>query len=104
MAGNQGRNRADTGRYEDYVYLDMLEREWKPPVVIEQIQTLAGTPPSPRAGIVLLYWSYFGTRIDRLLRSGLRNAPSSLIEDSLERYSSIGSRLDRFYRVVFNST
>lgn len=31
-------------------------------------------------------------------------APEALVDESLERYSSIGARLDRFYRVVFGST
>ena len=67
-------------------------------------QHLRVNPASPRAAMVLLFWSYFETRIERLLRAGLATAPRGLVEDSLERYSSIGSRLDRFYRVVFDST
>jgi Multiubiquitin len=94
------------GRYEDWIYLQMLEREWKRPV------TAAETVPefphaertSPRAAIVVLFWTYFETRIERLLRRAMHNVPSRLAEDALQRYSSIGSRLDRFYRVLFETT
>src|SRR5580700_7818152 len=91
------------GRYEDYVYLAMLEREWKRP--IDQSYELIGIPeterPSPRAAIVLLFWTYFETRIERLLRTGMRNIPSELAEDALRRYSFIGARLERFYKILF---
>jgi len=94
------------GRYEDYVYLRLIEREWKRPLLAtDSIQGLGpGEPPSPRAAIVLLFWSYFETRIERLLRSGMTGSQPPLIDDALDRYSSIGSRLDRLYRVVFGTT
>lgn len=94
------------GRYEDYVYLQLLEREWKRPVTHQD--TCAGLDatrqPSPRAAIVVLFWSYFETRVERLLRAGMRNVPARLADDTLQRYSSIGSRLDRLYRVLFQTT
>lgn len=94
------------GRYEDWVYLQMLEREWKRPVTdtdrsSEFDQT---SQPSSRAAIVVLFWSYFETRIERLLRAGMQNVPTRLAEDTLQRYASIGSRLDRLYRVLFETT
>ena len=94
------------GRYEDYLYLQMLEREWKRPV-LETDSALyggAGRSPSPRAAIVLLYWTYFETRMERLLRAGMEGTPASLVEDALDRYASIGARMDRLYRVVFGTT
>jgi hypothetical protein len=54
------------GRYEDWVYLGMMEREWKRPVADDD--RFSGfsreSAPSPRASIVLLFWSYFETRIE----------------------------------------
>ncbi len=94
------------GRYEDYVYLQMLEREWKRPVT-EAEELIFPDPanrPSARAALVVLFWSYFETRIERLLRGGMRQVPPVLAEDTLQRYSSIGSRLDRLYRVLFDTT
>src|ERR1700722_14900570 len=46
------------GRYEDYLYLQMLEREWKRPVLESDSSIYPGTGkhPSPRAAIVLLFW------------------------------------------------
>jgi len=94
------------GRYEDWIYLRMLEREWKRPVT--ETDTIdPGNPaaqPSPRAAIVILFWSYFETRIERLLRAGMRNIAPRVVEDMLQRYSSIGSRLDRLYRVLHETT
>jgi hypothetical protein len=94
------------GRYEDWVYLQMLEREWKRPVTdADRLSQPDPTrPPSPRAAIVVLFWSYFETRVERLLRAGMREVPPRLTEDTLQRYSSIGSRLDRLYRVLFETT
>jgi hypothetical protein len=94
------------GRYEDWVYLQMLEREWKRPVTEADGPSRSDPTrqPSPRAAIVVLFWSYFETRVERLLRAGMRDVPLRLTEDTLQRFSSIGSRLDRLYRVLFETT
>jgi hypothetical protein len=34
----------------------------------------------------------------------MRSVPSALVDDILDRYGSIGSRLDRLYKVVFGTT
>jgi hypothetical protein len=94
------------GRYEDWIYLRMIEREWKRPVLEED--RFPGSPsdtgPSPRASIVILFWSYFETRIERLLRAGLSEMPIRILDDMLRRYSAIGARLNDLYRVAFDST
>jgi hypothetical protein len=94
------------GRYEDWIYLQMLEREWKRPVTdADRLSQLdPNRQPSPRAAIVVLFWSYFETRVERLLRAGMRDVPPRLAEDTLQRCSSIGSRMDRLYRVLFETT
>jgi hypothetical protein len=94
------------GRYEDWVYLGMMEREWKRPVRDEDRHPgfTADTGPSPRASIVLLFWSYFETRIERLFRAGLCHVPTRILDDTLRRYSAIGARLNDFYGVAFAST
>ena len=94
------------GRYEDWVYLKMMEREWKRPVLdSDRFSGISSNDgPSPRASIVLLFWSYFETRIDRLLRAGLQEVPQRLLDDTLRRYSSIGARMSDFYRIAFGST
>jgi hypothetical protein len=88
------------------MFLDMLEREWKRPLP-EADRVRASDParhPSPRANIVVLFWSYFETRIERLLRAGMQNLPPRVMEDLLQRYSVIGARLDRLYRILFDTT
>ncbi|MGO9112309.1 MAG: hypothetical protein ACLP9L_24025 [Thermoguttaceae bacterium] len=94
------------GRYEDYVYLRLLEREWKRPLTEADKPSAAdiGGHLSPRASIVVLYWSYFETRIERLLRGAMYGVPPKLIDDTLQRYSAIAARMDRLYQVLFDTT
>jgi hypothetical protein len=94
------------GRYEDYIYLNMIEREWKRPALNTDRFPVypPDAGPSARASIVILFWSYFETRMDRLLRAGLSEVPERLLDDTLRRYSSIGARMNDFYRVAFAST
>jgi hypothetical protein len=93
-------------RYEDWVYLMMLEREWKRPLVdADRYPNIAeSSRPAPRAVIVLVFWSYFETRIERLFREGIRDIGETIQEDLLRRYASVGARLDRLYRIVFGTT
>jgi hypothetical protein len=94
------------GRYEDYIYLAMLEREWKRPNVDHDWLDRDGAQarPSSRAAVVLLFWSYFETRVERLLRLGFHGVAAPLVEDTLSRYAAVGARLDRLYRVLFNTS
>lgn len=94
------------GRYEDYVYLKMIEREWKRPS--RDTDALLDVPernrPSARAGLVVVFWSYFETRVERLLRDGMRELPKSVRDELLQRYATIGSRADRLYKILFSTT
>jgi hypothetical protein len=62
------------GRYEDYIYLQMLQREWERPTAeFERFSHLADAEhPSARAALVLLFWGYFESRIERLHRTAMR--------------------------------
>ena len=97
--------RGAEGRIEDYMYLNMLEREWRRPLT-DAGPERAGSPivASQRAAIVILYWSYFENRFERLLRDGMRNLPPRVTEDLLGRYVTIGARTDRLYRVLFDAS
>jgi len=93
-------------RYEDYVYLQLMEREWdrmsrdsSPQDRLRHTEQI-----STGASVVLLFWTYFETRLEHLLRDGLRHVPPSFLEDALNRYSTVGARLDRFYKIAFDST
>ena len=94
------------GRYEDWVYLEMLEREWLRPITDADrfLSISEGCRPSPRAIVILVFWTYFETRIERLFRETMTALPQAMMEDLLRRYSSIGSRLDRLYKVTFSTT
>lgn len=57
------------GRYEDWTWLRMLEREWLRPADADLYDsTPEDSRPSARAIVVLGFWSYFETRIERLFR------------------------------------
>ena len=93
-------------RYEDYVYLQILEREWKRP---DRSSASKGEFPfladvSSRAAIVLVFWSYFESKNEYLLRNSLGHIPAEFMEDMLKRYSSISARLKDLYKITFRST
>jgi hypothetical protein len=94
------------GRYEDWVYLIMLEREWKRPLADADrfLDIAASSRPAARSVIAIIFWSYFETRIERLFREAMRNIRERISEHLLERHSTIGSRLDRLYQIVFGGT
>ncbi len=93
-------------RYEDWVYLMMLEREWKRPLTPgDGFSEIAERHrPAARAVIVLIFWTYFETRIDRLFREALSRFPRGVGDDLLRRYSGLGVRLDRLYKITFGAT
>ncbi len=102
VAGDAGAE----GRYEDWVYLQLIEREWKRPLSgTDQLANIAESArPSARAAIATIFWTYFETRIERLLRHGMQHLPGAITEDLLGRYSSISARLGRLYRLLFQTT
>ena len=94
------------GRFQDYIYLQMLQREWERPA--PEFEKFAGYSqeerPSARAALVLLFWTYFETRIERLLQGSMRDLPESVRNELLDRHSGIGQRLYRLYKIIHNST
>ena len=94
------------GGYDDYVYLSLLEREWNRMNRDRQIpdDSPFSGPVSLGAPVVILFWTYFESRIDRLLRDALRDLPPRLLDDMLNRHTSIKSRLGSFYKLAFDTT
>ena len=94
------------GRYEDWVYLKMLENEWLKPLKDEDrfLSVAEGSRPSARAIVILVFWTYFETRIERLFREAMRDLPAKVTNDLLKRYESISARLEHLYKVIFSST
>ena len=92
-------------RYEDWVYLHMIEQEWRRPMVTDGYESIPKAHrPSSRAIVLLVFWSYFETRIERLFRETAKAVPKRVMDFLLERHSSIGARMDRLYKVVFSTT
>ncbi len=94
-------------RYEDYIYLQLMESEWER--MLQESSSQTELPHieevSKGATLVLLFWTYFEARIEHLLRQALRETvPTRFLEDAMKRYSSIGSRLNELYRVAFETT
>ncbi len=92
------------GRYEDWLYLDIIQREWLRPTSAGAEGMLRHNQISERATVILLFWTYFESRMERLLRLGMRQMSEAMREDILARYSSVGSRMDRLYKLVFGTT
>ncbi len=93
------------GRYEDWIYLRMLEREWLRPVEGDLYGSIPeSNRPCARAIIVVVFWTYFETRIARLFRETGKAVPKKVIEHLLDRNTSIARRTNELYRVVFSTT
>ena len=94
------------GRYEDYVYLNMLEYEWRRPVSkYDKLSFLSQDKrPAAKAIIVLVFWTYFETRIERLLDNAMRDLPNSIRQNLLKRYQSISARIDELYKILFGKS
>jgi hypothetical protein len=94
------------GRYEDYVYLNMLENEWRRPVSkYDKIALMSeDKKPARKAIIALVFWTYFETRIERLLVNAMRDVPDSIRQNLLKRYQSISARTDELYKILFGKT
>lgn len=92
--------------WSDYVVLKLMHQEWQRPIDTSEFDSSfpQDKRPSPRVIIVILYWSLFEGLMDRLFEMAMREFPSSVSRDLLQRYSSIGSRLDRLYRIIFDTT
>jgi len=89
-----------------YIYLQMLQREWERPAAeFERFDHFPDAEcPSARAALVLLFWGYFETRIERLHRTAMRALPQRVLDDQLRRYSGIGSRIRELYKINFGTT
>jgi len=59
------------GRIEDWLYLDLIQREWLRPASAAAEGMLRHRQVPERAPVVLLYWTYFESRMERLVRLGL---------------------------------
>jgi hypothetical protein len=89
-----------------YVLLQLMQREWERPLVGRDFFGSMPTEkrPSQRLAIVILFWTLFEGLMDKFMDAGLANLPDGVREDLLRRYGTIGSRLDRLYRLMWSTT
>ena len=93
------------GRYEDYTYLTMLEEEWLRQTKPDLYASIPeDRRPSARAIVVLIFWTYFETRIERLYLETTLSVPRTVMGHLLKRNPTVGRRLDDLYEVVFSTT
>ncbi|WP_426825287.1 hypothetical protein [Ralstonia pseudosolanacearum] len=89
------------GRREDYQLLALMEREWRRPRIESEQQSWLTSGMSERASVVLLFWTYFESRMNRLVKLGLRPLPDSVQKDLLSRYDSVTSHMKQLYQILF---
>ena len=53
---------------------------------------------------MLVFWTYFETRIERLYRETAVGVPRKVMEHLLERHGTVGRRMKGLYKVVYGST
>lgn len=93
------------GRFEDYVLLQMLHRECTKTIEPNLYSSIPEAHrPSARASAILLFWTYFEARVERLYRETAVNVPSNVLNHLLARNRDIGRRIKDLYEVVFSST
>ncbi len=78
----------------------LIEREWKRPLTpLPQSPFSSGR--SERGTVVLLFWPYFETRMNRLAALGMRELPKRVQDDLLNRYDSVTSHMRALYQILF---
>lgn len=92
--------------WSTYVLLQLMQREWERPLMERDFfgSMPAEKRPSQRLAIVVLFWTLFEGLMDKFMDAGLADLPDGVREDLLRRYGTIGSRLDRLYRLMWSTT
>lgn len=90
--------------WSPYVMLQIMHRDWLRPVGAVDNEALPErTSPSRRVVVVLIFWTYFETLMSWYYETATSNLPISVASDLLSRYGTIGSRLDRLHRILFDT-
>lgn len=88
------------GRVEDYVLLALMEREWRRPESSAEGSWLTDSV-SEKAAVVILYWTYFETRMNRLVQLGLEQLPPNESEELASRYDGVSFHMKELYQILF---
>jgi len=90
--------------WTSHMLLGMMQREWERPLHSDHWINQHKDGPSQRATIALLFWTHFEFLMERFFDAAMSRYPDRVRDDLLRRYGQIGARLDRLYRVVFDTT
>jgi hypothetical protein len=90
--------------WSPYVMLRLMHRDWQRPLGDSGTGALPEqNRPSPRVVVVLIFWTYFETLMSWYYETATSNLPKPVAADLLNRYGTIGSRLDRLHRILFKA-
>jgi len=88
--------------WSHYAMLKMIYGDWaRRSLGSHDIEALPLHGESPRALVVLVFWTFFESLMDWFYETSMRQLPPPVREDLLTRYNSIGARMDRLHRVLF---
>jgi hypothetical protein len=54
--------------------------------------------------LVILFWTLFEHLMDQFFQTAVSRLPAAVGLDLLKRYQTIGSRIDRLYKMLFNTS
>lgn len=89
--------------WSPYVMLKLMYSDWKRPLGEPDAALPTENRPSSRALVVLIFWTYFETLMSWYYETATNELPKSVASDLLTRYSSIGARLDRLHRILYEA-
>jgi hypothetical protein len=90
--------------YTTHLLLELMQREWDRPLAEVPLIVIDNEKAPQRLIIVLLFWSLFENLMEVFFTQALSVLPKAIADDLLKHYSSIGSRLDRLYKLLFATT
>jgi hypothetical protein len=90
--------------YTSYSILELMRLEWERPVSSHNDRAESAYKIPERLLIVILFWSLFENLMDVFFTKALRKIPPNISDDLLSRYGTIGSRMDRLYKLLFSIT
>jgi hypothetical protein len=87
---------------------------WSTFVILRQIRLECARPivaldgaarrPAQRLAIVILFWTLFEILMEGFFRAAFAHLPGELADELLQRFPSIGGRLDRLYMRTWGTT
>jgi hypothetical protein len=84
--------------------LSLMQREWERPVTPPEGRKAFVDGTSPKLVLVILFWTLFEHLMDRFFHTAVSRLPTGVGADLLARYASIGSRMNRLYKMLFETS